>query len=129
MPIQARNTRQKEAIRAAFAKADRPLSHEEALALARAEADGLSLSLATVYRNTRLLVDEGWLTAVEVPGSPTRYEVAGKEHHHHFQCNRCGSLYELEGCGLELKPKLPRGFRSSGHELFVYGVCAGCATG
>jgi Fur family ferric uptake transcriptional regulator len=124
MPGTTRNTRQKEAIRLSFSAADRPLSHDEALTLAQAEVDGLSL--ATVYRNIRQLVEDGWLIAVEVPGAPTRYEVAGKAHHHHFQCNRCGRLYELEGCAVEVKPKLPRGFRGTGHELFVFGLCAGC---
>jgi Fur family ferric uptake transcriptional regulator len=125
MPAQGRNTKQKEAIRAAFVAADRPLSHEEVRALAQGEIAGLSV--ATVYRNVRLLVEDGWLVAVEIPGAPTRYEVAGKEHHHHFQCNLCGRLYELPGCTIELKPRLPRGFRSTGHEFFAYGVCAACA--
>jgi Fur family ferric uptake transcriptional regulator len=124
MPAQARNTKQKEAIRAAFTQADRPLSHEETLALAQEAVDGLSL--ATVYRNVNLLVEEKWLAAVEVPGDTTRYEVAGKAHHHHFQCNECGKLFELEGCGIELKPKLPRGFKTTGHEFFVYGLCSAC---
>ncbi len=125
MTIQTRNTKQKEAIRAAFQAADRPLSPEETLALAQEQVEGLSI--ATVYRNINQLTEEKWLTPVEVPGNSTRYEVAGKAHHHHFQCNTCGRLFELEGCGLEIKPKLPRGFRSTGHELFLYGLCAACA--
>ena len=124
MAIQTRNTRQKDAIREAFSTADRPLSHEEALHLAQQQVDGLSI--ATVYRNINLLVDEKWLTPVEIPGDTTRYEVAGKEHHHHFQCNRCGKLFELEGCAVEIKPMVPRGFRTTGHEFFVYGLCAAC---
>lgn len=124
MTIQPRNTKQKEAIRLAFTTADRPLSHEEALAMAQEQVDGLSI--ATVYRNINLLVEEGWLTPVEVPGATTRYEVAGKEHHHHFQCNQCGRLFELQGCGIEIRPKLPKGFRTTGHEFFVYGLCNAC---
>ena len=125
MAVQTRNTKQKEAIREAFQAADRPLSPEETMVLAQTAVEGLSI--ATVYRNINLLVEEQWLTAVEVPGDSTRYEVAGKEHHHHFQCKRCSRLFELEGCAVEVKPKLPKGFRSTGHELFVYGVCAACA--
>ena len=124
MAIQPRNTKQKEAIRAAFTDADRPLSHEEALLLAQRQVDGLSI--ATVYRNIHLLVEEQWLTPVDVPGDTTRYEVAGKEHHHHFQCNECGKLFELEGCGVAEKPALPLGFRTTGHEFYVYGLCSAC---
>ena len=121
---QPRNTRQKEAIREAFTKADRPLSHEEALELAQRQVEGLSI--ATVYRNINALVAENWLAPVEIPGSTTRYEVAGKGHHHHFKCNECGKLFELEGCKVPMKVKLPRGFRSTGHEFFLYGLCSTC---
>jgi Fur family transcriptional regulator, ferric uptake regulator len=85
--------------------------------------------MATVYRNIQTLVEEGWLQPVEVPGDATRYEVAGKKHHHHFQCNECGKLYDLEGCAAQSRPKLPRGFRASGHEFYVYGTCAACVPG
>jgi Fur family ferric uptake transcriptional regulator len=124
MAIQTRNTRQKEAIRAAFEVADRPLSHDEALQIAQQSVD--CLSIATIYRNVNLLLEEKWLTPVEIPGDTTRYEVAGKEHHHHFQCNRCGKLFELEGCEVEVKPEVPLGFRATGHQFFVYGLCSAC---
>lgn len=125
MATLSRNTRQKEAIRRAFTDSNRPLSHEEALLLAQQAVDGLSI--ATVYRNINLLVDERWLTPVDVPGDTTRYEVSGKGHHHHFQCNDCGKLFELEGCGVPARPVLPQGFLATGHELFIYGRCATCA--
>lgn len=121
---QPRNTRQKDAIRDAFRTADRPLSHEEVLDLAQQQVEGLSI--ATIYRNVNALVSENWLAPVEIPGSATRYEVAGKEHHHHFKCNACGKLFELEGCNVQIRPKLPRGFCSTGHEFFLYGLCATC---
>lgn len=124
-PTQTRNTRQKEAIRTAFLKADRPLSPDEALAFAQKQVD--ALSIATVYRNISSLVEDKWLTTVEVPGDSTRYEVAGKAHHHHFQCNSCGTVHELEGCDMDAKPKLPRGFKYTGHDMFVYGVCSACS--
>jgi Fur family ferric uptake transcriptional regulator len=124
MAIQTRNTRQKEAIREAFVTADRPLSHDEALQMAQLKVDGLSI--ATVYRNINLLLEEKWLSGVEVPGETRRYEIAGKGHHHHFQCKSCGKLYDLQGCGVEIKMTMPQGFRSTGHEFFVYGLCDTC---
>lgn len=124
LTMEKRNTRQKAAIREALTAANRPLSAEEALE--EAQHRHPSLGIATVYRNIQTLVEEGWLRPVEVPGDSTRYEVAGKSHHHHFQCNECGKLYELEGCIAQVRPKLPRGFRATGHEFFVYGLCAVC---
>ncbi len=122
--MQVRRTRQKNAIRSAFEGMGRPLSVEEATAEAQKQVQGLSV--ATVYRNIKALLDERWLVPVEVPGELTRYELAGKEHHHHFQCTTCHKTYELSGCTLERRPRLPRGFRASGHEFFVYGTCATC---
>lgn len=117
------HTRQKAAIRDAFLEADRPLSPDEVLE--GAQRHHPALGKATVYRNIQSLVDDGWLLAVEIPGDSARYEVAGKEHHHHFQCNQCRRLYELDGC-IPFKPNLPRGFRATGHEFFLYGLCAQC---
>ena len=124
MAIQSRKTRQKDAIRAAFIHADRPLSPDETLTYAQEQVEGISI--ATVYRNIGSLVEDKWLAPVEIPGESTRYEVAGKEHHHHFHCNECGKVFEMQGCGVQVKPKLPRGFRVTGHEFFLYGVCASC---
>lgn len=124
MSIQLRNTRQKGAIRAAFQQAGRPLSPDETLHYAQQEVNGISI--ATVYRNIGALVEDGWLLPVEIPGESTRYEVAGKEHHHHFHCKGCGKVFEIEGCAVQAKPRLPRGFRIKGHEYFVYGNCAAC---
>lgn len=123
-PRSVRNTRQKEAIRAAIQAAGRPLSPEEILLLAQETVQ--RLSLATVYRNIASLQRDGWLSAVTLPGMPARYEVAGKAHHHHFHCSECGKVYELEGCGFEFHAKLPKGFMAAAHELLLLGRCAAC---
>ena len=119
-----RQTRQKAAIREAFTEADRPLSTEEVWQGAQLRHP--TLGIATVYRNIQTLVSEGWLQPVEIPGETTRYEVAGKEHHDHFQCNTCGKVFDLEGCMAPAMPKLPKGFQATGHEIFPYGTCADC---
>lgn len=122
--VQSRNTRQKEAIRTAFLTENRPLSPEETLNCAQEQVEGISI--ATIYRNISSLVEERWLTPVSIPGEAARYEIAGKGHHHHFRCNQCGKVYEMPGCDLSSKPKLPRGFRATRHEFFVFGICSGC---
>jgi Fur family ferric uptake transcriptional regulator len=122
--ILSRNTKQKEAIREAIISADRPLSPEEILAAAQKHA--ASVSIATVYRNIGALVKEEWLLPVEFPGMPPRYEIAGKAHHHHFHCNDCGKVFELEGCAVNFRPRLPKGFRATAHEFFLSGSCAEC---
>jgi Fur family ferric uptake transcriptional regulator len=120
-----RDTRQRRAIRFVLETSGRPLSAGEILAGARRLAR--TLGVATVYRNVRTLVDQGWLAAVELPGEPLRYEPAGKSHHHHFRCRRCAKVFELPGCATRPRPRTPRGFVVESHELVLYGRCATCA--
>jgi Fur family transcriptional regulator, ferric uptake regulator len=120
-----RDTQQRRAIRTALSEADRPLSPQEVLDLARRDAP--SLGTATVYRTLKALVEEGWLAVVEVPGETPRYELSGKGHHHHFHCRGCGRLYELEGCPEGLKLLTPNGFSLESHEVVLYGRCVHCA--
>ena len=119
-----RNTRQRQSIKEAFEVANRPLSADEVLAAAQSTVSGLGM--ATVYRAIKTGVEDGWLVAVELPGAPPRYEIAGKEHHHHFHCNTCGKVFELHGCVENLNKMLPKGFRVTGHEVLLYGSCSEC---
>ena len=125
--MKLRNTRQKQAIRDVFAEADRPLSPEEALRAAHRHHK--RLGIATVYRNIKALVEDGWLVPVGVPGKSVRYELSGKKHHHHFHCNRCDKVYELEGCVASAKPRVPKGFTLLAHEFYLFGFCSTCSPG
>jgi Fur family transcriptional regulator, peroxide stress response regulator len=51
------------------------------------------VSLGTVYRNLRLLVDAGLLG--ELPGPRARFD-ANTRVHHHFTCLRCGRIADVE---------------------------------
>ena len=73
-----RNTRQKQAIRKAFADAGRPLSPEEALS--GAHGHHKRIGIATIYRNIKTLVEDGWLVPIDMPDKSTRYELSGKDH-------------------------------------------------
>ena len=119
-----RNTRQKAAIRQALSEAGRPLSIEEILNVAQRQVDGLGL--ATVYRNLKSLLDEGWLVAVDLPGQTPRYELSGKGHHHHFQCRICGHVFELHNCSESFRHMVPDGFEVTSHEVLLFGRCASC---
>jgi Fur family ferric uptake transcriptional regulator len=120
-----RNTVQRRAIHRAFEESGRPMGPPEVFDAARGIAPGLGI--ATVYRTIKRLLDEGWLQQVELPGEAPRYEVAGKEHHHHFRCNNCNKVYDLQGCPNAFKQILPKGFSLEGHELFLFGRCENCA--
>lgn len=120
-----RRTHQRQAIRAALEGADRPLGPQEILEAAQAHAP--ALGIATVYRNIKSLVAEGVLRTVELPGTPNRYEMAGKAHHHHFHCRCCDRVYEVEDCPGSIRELTPSGFVLESHEIILYGQCEHCS--
>ena len=119
-----RTTKQREAILAVFNSVKDPLSPEEVLRRATKEVPGLGL--ATVYRNIKKLVEEGFLVVVDIPGKAPRYELSGKHHHHHFLCRKCDHLYEVDGCSTNIKTLAPRGFQMEDHFITLFGICRIC---
>ena len=122
-----RNTKQRDAIKDVFRCTDRPLSVAEVREFAARTVSGIGV--ATVYRNIKALVDAGWLDVIEMPGDAPRYERAGMDHHHHFLCNSCERVYNIDGCVGGVETLLPRGFRMEGHDLLLTGLCATCGGG
>jgi Fur family ferric uptake transcriptional regulator len=124
--VMERNTRQRQIIRQVFAEADRPLGPQEVLQAGQAHAP--KLGIATVYRTLKGLIEDGWLVQVALPGEPSRYEIAGKEHHHHFRCRSCDRVFEIAGCFANMKWLTPSGFQLEDHEVVLYGTCDACVT-
>lgn len=124
----SRRTAQREAILSTLVEAEGPLTVQEVHERACDRLSGLGL--ATVYRNLAQLEEGGDVVAVHLPQDAARYELAGRGHHHHFRCVRCGSVLELDaGCPVAMLEgvTLPGGLRVLGHELVLFGLCAKCA--
>jgi len=119
-----RNTRQRAAILDAISRAGRPLLPKEVLQSAQRATPGLGI--ATVYRNLKALLAEGQLKAVDLPGENPRFEMAGGQHHHHFQCMQCQRVFDVEGCPGDLSRLAPPGFAVEDHDLTLYGRCKDC---
>ena len=103
----ARNTGQKDAVKDVMRKARRPLTPPEVLE--RASVVVPSLGIATVYRNLKVLVEEGQLQSVNLPGENPRFERVGHQHHHHFQCRQCLRVFDVHACPGDLSSLAPRG--------------------
>lgn len=120
-----RNTAQRMTIKKVFRQINRPLSVDEILKHGGKLVE--SLNQSTVYRNLKLLVDEGWLERISHPALGTLYERAGKGHHHHFHCRKCKCVFELPGCALKDEGIAPDGYIVEDHEIFLFGICPSCA--
>lgn len=85
------------------------------------------MSLATVYRNLKQLLEAGEIQSVCLPGESPRYEGAGHAHHHHFQCQTCARVFDVHACPGNMAALAPQGFVVERHELTLYGQCSDCA--
>jgi len=120
-----RNTAQRMAIEHVFRRHERPLGVDEVLTYGRKLV--ASLNQATVYRNLKILIDDGWLKRISHPFVGTLYERTGKGHHHHFHCRNCNRAFYLPGCALKEEEAAPDGFLVEDHEIFLFGICPYCA--
>ncbi len=125
-PVQ-RDTRQRTAIRAVVTDSSRPLLPLEIQERAQHTVPGLGL--ATIYRNLKLLVEDGDVRLVELPGEAPRFESAHHGHHHHFQCHACKRVFDVHQCPGDFSALAPRGFKVESHEITLYGLCADCGKG
>jgi Fur family ferric uptake transcriptional regulator len=122
-----RQTVQRRAILQALDEASGPLTPSEVLE--RAAHHHNALGLATVYRNLNALEAHGEVVAVHLPNESTRFELAGRGHHHHFRCEACGRVFELHAtCPVAVLQgvTLPGGFEVRDHALTLYGLCPDC---
>jgi Fur family transcriptional regulator, peroxide stress response regulator len=106
------------------------LEHPTAQAVHDAVREQLPrISLGTVYRNLRQLVESGQLRVLQREGVllvDTRLEP-----HAHFVCERCGALHDLD---LDLESLQATVLRGAGHrvdhaEIHLRGSCARCLDG
>ncbi|WP_347563258.1 Fur family transcriptional regulator [Variovorax paradoxus] len=92
------------------------------------------LSLSTVYRQLKSLLEDGEIVGVDLPGQATRYEALCESdhgepdhHHHHFHCGDCGRVFPIHGCPGRMEDLAPKGFLVQRHDLTLHGRCADCA--
>jgi Fe2+ or Zn2+ uptake regulation protein len=125
-----RYTKNRRAIVAALAAADRPVTIPELLAV----RTGLPQSSA--YRNLALLEEAGVVRRIIGGGEFARYELAEDltEHHHHLICSTCGAVEDFTlptDIETTVERALKRAARRSQfegihHRLDLVGVCAQC---
>jgi Fur family ferric uptake transcriptional regulator/Fur family peroxide stress response transcriptional regulator len=88
-----------------------------------------SLSLATVYKNIILMVENGVLVEVPIDGKKSKYELA-KEDHIHLVCTECGDVEDKDCIDItnqaihSLTDK--EQFNLSTRQINLYGICKNC---
>ena len=84
-------------------------------------------SRATTYNNLRDLVRAGLVREVAIEGRAARFDATGMRHHH-FICDRCGAVEDMEWYDVPQPGSGSLGRRVLREcELIFRGLCAKCA--
>ena len=84
-------------------------------------------SRATTYNNLRDLVQAGLVREVAVEGRAARFDAKGMRHHH-FICDRCGNVEDIDWYDVPRPASASLGKRIlREYELIVRGFCTQCA--
>jgi Fur family transcriptional regulator, peroxide stress response regulator len=85
-------------------------------------------SRATTYNNLRDLVQAGLVREVAIEGRAARFDAKGMRHHH-FICDRCGNVEDIEWYDVPMPAPAALGKRVLREsELIFRGLCTKCAT-
>jgi Fe2+ or Zn2+ uptake regulation protein len=84
-------------------------------------------SRATTYNNLRDLVEGGLVREVAVEGRAARFDLKGMRHHH-FICDRCGNVEDMEWYDVPKPGASSLGKRTLREcEVIFRGLCMKCA--
>jgi Fur family peroxide stress response transcriptional regulator len=84
-------------------------------------------SRATTYNNLRDLVKAGLVREVAVEGRAGRFDLEGMRHHH-FICDRCGNVEDIEWYDVPRPASRSLGKRIVREcQLIFHGLCTKCA--
>src|SRR5208283_1234496 len=84
-------------------------------------------SRATIYNNLRDLVQAGLVREVAAEGRAARFDAKGMQHHH-FICDRCGKVEDIEWYYVPKPASGSLGKRTLREcELIARGLCTNCA--
>jgi Fur family peroxide stress response transcriptional regulator len=86
----------------------------------------IQASRATVYNTLHTLAEAGLVREFKLDGNAARYD-ACLDPHHHFVCDLCGGVKDLEWFEVPALDRKRAGVRSiRSYEIVVRGVCSKC---
>ncbi|MER0122523.1 Fur family transcriptional regulator [Streptococcus sp. ZJ93] len=88
-----------------------------------------NMSLATVYNNLKVLVEEGFVTELKRNNDTTTYYDFMGHDHLNVICERCGKITDLIAenmPSLEHQVEAQTGYQITKELLTIYGICPDC---
>lgn len=86
-----------------------------------------SISLATIYKNINLMLENSYIQEVKIPQNKSVYELT-KSYHSHLICTNCGEIDDIK---LNMKPIISEVSSSNNLEIsktdvVLSGICKKC---
>jgi len=124
--MERRNTIQKELVLNAVLEMHRHVTAEEVYNFIKNEHP--TIGKGTVYRNLGILVDEGKVRKVEIPGGADCFDFMLKKHYH-VKCIKCGSVFDVDMDEIKELESLihdKQGFEFLDYDILFKAICRGC---
>lgn len=87
-----------------------------------------TIGKGTVYRNLKVLSQEGSIRRIEIPNAPDRFDHR-LDKHYHARCLRCHRTFDVDTAPLpDLMQQIRDfgGFDYQGVQVMFYGICPDC---
>lgn len=116
-------TRQRALILEIMQSSPAHLTADEIFALAR--QDMPRIARGTVYRNLKLMEQDGVISRLEMPGGPDRFDKTAAPHGH-LLCDGCGELQDVPVIGLIREMEAAIGTEVRSYQLTIHYLCPRC---
>ena len=86
-----------------------------------------SISLATIYKNINLMIENTFIQEVKIPHAKSVYELT-KETHSHMACEKCGEIEDVKINLNEIISETSKNstFKINSSDLVLSGLCNKC---
>lgn len=87
-----------------------------------------NMGKGTVYRNLKILAEEGKIRKVEIPDGPDRFDFTTEEHYH-VRCVRCSEVSDVDmDIVADLKKSIrdTHGIQFLNYDILFKGICPSC---
>ncbi len=86
------------------------------------------ISLATIYRNLTILLEENKIKKIRVSAEEEIYETI-KKAHFHFRCSICKEIYDVDKSLIHIEIADNSNLKNAEigeHDIVFYGICPNC---
>lgn len=102
---------------------DKHLTAEEIFIQCKNE--GTNISIATVYRNLKILLKQGAIKKLQITGEPDRFDKTVNEHDH-VVCEKCGEIQDIYLEDLKEILESKTGMKINSYSLCMKYICPKC---